>query len=62
MILNQPNFIMKGIVNNFAVGASAYVTPHCFVVEIYSEGMLCGSGLTGGGFHDGIDGDDDPII
>lgn len=53
---------MKGIVNDFTLGKSAYVTPHCFVVEIYSEGMLCGSVLTGGGFHDGIDGDDDPII
>lgn len=53
---------MKGIVNDFTVGKSAYVTPHCFVVEVCSEGVLCISGLTGGGFHDGIDGDDDPII
>ena len=53
---------MKGIVNDFALGKSAYVTPHCFVVEVCSEGVLCISGLTGGGFHDGIGGNDDPII
>jgi hypothetical protein len=54
---------MKGIVNNFAVGCSAYVTPHCFVVEINSEGVLCQSGLDGSAWrHDGIYGEDEPII
>ena len=50
---------MKGIANEFAVDRSVYATPQCFVVEIYSEGMLCYSKVYGYGYHDGIDGDDD---
>ena len=53
---------MKGIVNDFTLGKSAYVTPHCFVVEVFTEGLLCISNFTGGGYHGGIEGDDDPII
>lgn len=55
---------MKGIVNDFALGKSAYAAPQCFVVEVFTEGLLCISNFTGGGYHGGIDGDDDddPII
>ena len=53
---------MKGIVNDFAVGVSAYASPQCFVVEIYSEGLLCGSGLNGPIYHDPLDGEDEPFI
>ncbi len=53
---------MKGIVNDSAMGMSAYAAPQCFVVEVFTEGLLCISNFTGGGYHGGIDGDDDPII
>lgn len=53
---------MKGIANENFVGVSAYTSPHCFVMEIFSEGFLCVSGLTGGGYHDGICGEDDSLI
>lgn len=53
---------MKGIANESVVGVLAYMSPHCFVMEISSEGVLCVSGLTGGGYHDGIYGEDDSLI
>ena len=53
---------MKRIAQLPHVGNSTYITPQCIIVEIDSEGLLCQSGLTGGGFHDGTDGDDTPII
>lgn len=53
---------MNGIAKNPVVGISAYSAPQCIVVEICTEGMLCLSGLNGGGYHDGIDGDDEPLI
>ena len=53
---------MNGIARNSIVGAPAYTTPQCIVVEICTEGILCLSGLNGGGYHDGIDGDDEPLI
>ena len=40
---------MKGIANERVVGASAYTSPHCFVTELNAEGVLCLSGLYGGG-------------
>jgi hypothetical protein len=53
---------MKGIANESVVGVSAYASPHCFVMELSPEGVLCASGLNGGGYHDGIYGDDDSLI
>lgn len=53
---------MKGIVNQFVIDRSVYVAPHCSVVEMYSEGMLCLSGLNGNINHDGVFGDDEPMI
>ena len=53
---------MKGIANERVVGASAYTSPHCFVTELFAEGVLCLSGLYGGGYHDGIYGDDEETL
>lgn len=53
---------MKGIAKNPAVGVSVYTSPRISIVEFCTEGILCISGLTGGGYHDGLDGDDEPII
>ena len=53
---------MNGIAKNPTVGRSAYTAPQCIVVEICTEGILCFSSLNGGGYHDGIDGDDEPLI
>lgn len=53
---------MKRIAQIHSVGCSAYVAPDCVIVEIDSEGLLCQSGLTGGGFHENLEGDDSPII
>ena len=53
---------MKGIAEIHSVGSSAYSTPHCSVLEINSEGVLCYSNYLGGVEHDGIYGEDDPII
>ena len=53
---------MKGIENERVVGVSAYASPHCFVMEFSSEGILCISGLYGGVDHDGIYGEDNPLI
>lgn len=53
---------MKGIANKTVVGNYVYTAPLCRVVEVYSEGFLCVSGLEAGGYHDGIYGDDDPLI
>ena len=53
---------MNGIARNSIVGTPAYTAPQCIVVEICTEGILCLSGLNGGGYHDGIDGDDEPLI
>ena len=53
---------MKGIANERVVGASAYTSPHCFVTELFVEGFICVSNFNGGGYHDGIYGDDDSLI
>ena len=53
---------MKGIANECAVGISAYASPRCFVTEFNAEGVLCLSGLYGGGYHDGIYGDDEETL
>lgn len=53
---------MNGIAKNSIVGNSTYIAPQCIVVEICTEGILCFSSLNGGGYHDGIDGDDEPLI
>jgi hypothetical protein len=44
------------------VGFTPYITPHCSIVEIYSEGLLCQSGGIGNIEHDGITGDDSDIF
>ncbi len=43
-------------------GKPAYIAPHCSMVEIYSEGVLCQSGGVGDIEHDGIIGDDSDIF
>lgn len=43
-------------------GKPAYIAPHCSIVEIYSEGVLCQSGGIGDIEHDGIIGDDSDIF
>ena len=59
-IFNQN--IMKGIVNEHVSANFAYVTPNCFIMELSSEGVLCGSYFIGGGHHQGIDGDDEELL
>ena len=54
--------MMKGIAKIHFVGDSAYIAPHCSVLEINSEGILCQSNFSSGAWHQGIDGEDDPII
>lgn len=53
---------MKGIANENVVGVTVYASPRCFVTDFFSEGVLCVSGLYGGGYHDGIYGEDDSLI
>ena len=43
-------------------GRPAYIAPHCSIVEIYSEGVLCQSGGVGNIEHSGITGDDSEIF
>lgn len=48
---------------NTTKGGSAYESPICSVMDISSEGILCQSGGNlSDGFHEGVDGDDTPII
>ena len=54
---------MKGIAFTGNAGRSAYESPVCIVMEMFSEGVLCQSdGKFTGGYHEGVDGDDSPII
>jgi len=54
---------MKGIAFTGNTGRSAYESPVCIVMEMFSEGVLCQSdGKFTGGYHEGVDGDDSPII
>ena len=53
---------MNGIANKSVVGRDAYMSPYCFVTELFTEGILCGSVLSGGAEHGGIYGDDDSLI
>jgi hypothetical protein len=54
--------IMKRIANEFVKADYVYDAPCCFVMNLSVEGVLCQSVTNGGGFHQGIDGDDLPII
>ena len=54
--------IMKRIANELVKADGAYVAPCCFVMNLYSEGILCQSGTTGGGYHQGVGGDDSSLI
>lgn len=53
---------MKRIANELVKADGAYVAPCCFVMNLSSEGVLCQSGTTGGGYHQGVDGDDSSLI
>ena len=53
---------MKRIANELVKADSAYIAPCCFVINLSLEGVLCQSGTVGGGYHQGLEGDDLPII
>lgn len=53
---------MKRIAHEFVKADSAYVAPYCSVMNLSIEGVLCQSGTSAGGYHQGVDGDDNSII
>lgn len=53
---------MKGIANKSVIDNSVYTAPRCLVLGVFPEGVLCISTFYSGGYHSGIEGDDESII